>query len=112
MERQPKEARGRFVDLTSQMRYRLSIDGWCNESAGEPGSGYLARISISEQELPEIVDAFEEVLDGSGFTESGSTADLIGHFLVTESEAGQVDVASYASESQVQREYERVRAAS
>ena len=95
---------GKFNNLTDQMLYRLSIDGWCNESSGsaEAPTGWFARISISLAELPEIVDAFDEPMAGAGFVETES---LIGHHLIIEDGSGPLRVIAYDSEPELRSDY-------
>jgi hypothetical protein len=101
MERDESERpRGKFVDLTEEMLYRLSLDGWANESTGDVASpiGWIGRISISREELPEIEDAFGEVFEGAGFEDR---AGLIGHWLLSEDNFGFVEVHEMDSEEEL-----------
>ncbi len=97
----------RFESLEDEMLYRMSISGWCNESSGSivcPTTGYFARISINEQELPEIADAFEQVFAGAKFTQHDQ---VLGHWLVSD-RGGQVQVTMYDSEPEVIHDFRQL----
>lgn len=96
--------RTKFADLTEEMLYRMSLDGWCNEQNGrsEATTGWFARVSISRDELSEVAQAFEEEMAGAGFTD---TTALVGHFLLREDDQGFVEVFEYDNEEEVKKAY-------
>lgn len=70
--------------------------GWANRSDGdvESPTGHFALVSNSREELPELRQAFSDVIDTYGDV---SDDDLIGHFIVTTDSDGFVDVTRYPS---------------
>lgn len=99
---------GKFRDAVDEMLYTLSLHGWANESGDvESPTGFFARISITRQELPEVVEAFQDEIAAQGFTD---TAALIGHFLLFEDSQGFVEVDEYDDEPSLRIAYEGLEA--
>lgn len=94
-----------------QVLHAMSRDGWANESDGNVESpwGFFSRISNSTEELPEIVQAFSEIIsEFPAATLSGGfdTSELVGHFLLVENNQGQIFVTEFDSEQELQREFD------
>lgn len=102
---EPPEQRSRFDSRIDEAIYRFALEGWANQSSGDRDSltGWFARISISREELAEVLDAFREQLDGMEFPKDEEAA-LIGHFLLVES-GPTVTVDEYDSEAEVVQAY-------
>jgi hypothetical protein len=79
--------------------------GWANESDGEveAPTGHFARVSNSEAELSEVVQAFEDVITAYGMED---TRELIGHFLVVEDSQGFVHVKGYDNPIELTRDFQ------
>src|SRR4051812_4606507 len=75
---------------------RMVNNGWANASAGSEfaPTGFFARISNTEPELGEIVDAFREEFADAELTDHSQ---LVGHFLLTD-RFGNVTVTDYPDE--------------
>jgi hypothetical protein len=82
-------------------------EGWANESDGNVDSptGHFARVSNSESELPEVVDAFEDVITTYGMDD---TRELIGHFLVVEDSQGFVHISAYDNPIDLTRDFQEL----
>lgn len=81
--------------------------GWANEKDGEveAPTGHFARVSNSEAELSEVVEAFEDVITAYDMDD---TKELIGHFLVREDDAGFVHVTEYDDEVSLTRDFQQL----
>lgn len=84
-------------------------EGWANQSDTDGNvdspHGAFARVSNSEAELSEVVEAFEDVITAYGMDD---TRELIGHFLVVEDSQGFVHVTSYDDEVSLTRDFQQL----
>lgn len=112
MDNPPPErySKGKFESYRDEKLHEFSLHGWANASSGDVQSpvGWFARISISIDELPEIVEAFEGHYSGEGFQE---LKPLLGHFLLGEDCEGSVSVTQFETEAELVRAYEELDAA-
>lgn len=86
----------------------MALTDWANQSGGDTEShvGQFWRISNSEAELHEVVQAFEQSIESAGL---GDTRELIGHFLVAETEDSRIVVMDhYQSEQELKRDFENL----
>lgn len=104
MEDGNNEPRGKFGNHVDEALYEMSLEGWGNESSGdvEAPTGWFARISITAEELDEVVQAFEERLAEIGLDGNSS---LIGHWLLREDDQGFVEAEEFDSEGELQSAY-------
>ena len=79
--------------------------GWANESDGnvEAPTGHFARVSNSEAELSEVVQAFDDVITAYGMDD---TSELVGHFLITEDSNVIVFVSNYDNTIALTRDFQ------
>lgn len=84
-------------------------DGWANESSGniEAPTGHFARISNSDNELAEVLQAFEDVTDDYGMP---AREDIVGHFLVITDSLGFIHISRYGSEAALIADYRALEA--
>lgn len=104
LEHQPRGKYGNHIDETL---YVMSLEGWANESSGdvEAPTGWFARISINEQELPEVVLAFMEDIQNIGLDTPSA---LLGHWLLRENSIGFVDAEEYDTEDELKAAYDEL----
>jgi hypothetical protein len=76
---------------------RLMVNGGWADQTVTSLTATAARISISGDELHEVVDAFTDEFSGAGLTEY---TQLVGHFLVVENE-GVVRVTTHPDEDRL-----------
>lgn len=77
--------------LRDRALYTLATNGWAEETEGVPGQriGWFAYMSNADVELPELMDVLSDPeLEVPGLEPSS----LIGHFLITERQPGDVSV--------------------
>lgn len=88
----PPQEREKFLSPKDELLYRFCFEQWAVISNGAINSpqGYFYSMSISPDDLGEIVTAFEEDVVASGVEPTA----LLGHYLVVETELG-VDVTRY-----------------
>lgn len=85
----------------------MVTEGWANESDGSVDSpmGAFARVSVSEAEVGEVVDAFKDVL---AMYPLDSLTQLIGNWLVEEDSQGNVSVTPWGDPINLTREFQRM----
>jgi hypothetical protein len=91
--------KGKFNSDRDAMLYQMSLDMWANDSDGDSASlqGWFARMSNSDAELPELIDAFRDDTPAGFDWET-----VIGHFLIQENSDGIVTVTEYPTASRVE----------
>ena len=103
---------GKFDSLRdSALHYLCSVD-WGNESFGDVSTYgvYIWRISNTQFEVSERNMEFNSVIQGWEESEGTEITEelrnsLIGHFMVSENEQGQVTVKEYTLESELIRHF-------
>jgi hypothetical protein len=95
----------RFSSPRDQVLYEMSSNGWSNSTSGDVRciTGWFAKLANTEPELQEVVEAFEEEIAAAGL---GSTAELLGHFLVMEDALGNVTVHEAPDAAQLEHTYQ------
>jgi hypothetical protein len=88
----------------------LAERGWANESYGDAASptGWFARISNADIELPEILDAFSEELASTGLSDPNL---LLGNFLVVHKDEQPLQVHELPDEDLLVSVYNRRKSA-
>lgn len=94
----------RFSCKRDEVLYQMSRAGWANASSGDAESptGLFSRISNTPEEMPELLQAFTEVLAGA---DDDSIASLQGHFLLIEDRFGYVGVDEYETQDELLGDY-------
>lgn len=97
---------GKFARPRDEVLDAMVHGGWSNESSGSPLSptGHFARVSNSEAELPELLDAFEAEIADTGI----EPQELIGHFLVVTLDHGECYVREYSEEELLKYDFRRL----
>lgn len=92
----------RYERPRDEALHLMAIEGWANEQSGhlDSPSGWFARISNPPEEVECIDDAF-----GDDLPDGVTTAEILGHFLLTERRDERFQVETYPSERQVTAAY-------
>lgn len=94
---------GKYSNGLEEVLHELSLDGWFTDSDGDVESPYgaFAWTSISEAELPSVVDAIDAQI-------VGNTNDLIGFWGLVEDDRGFVWTHRFAGFEQVNAWYTKL----
>lgn len=108
-ERETKYFATRFACARDEVLGQLGLEGWSNASSGDTESptGYFERISNTEEELQELVEAFEDIIGQMrqyGFSER----ELLGHFLLVHDSQGFVGVHEYDTHEELVARFEEL----
>ena len=97
--------KGKYSNERDAMLHRMSLEMWANDDSGdvESAQGFFSRLSNGPEEISEIKDAFSE-----GAPDGFEWDSLIGRFLVIEDSQGFVTVTEFRTDSQLEREFNRL----
>lgn len=107
-------ALGKYSSARDSILHYMAISDWANASDGnvEAPTGYFWRISNTPADVQQGNTEFSSLLeewltDSPEVTDSPALrAELVGHFLLVETDQGFVEVYSYATEAELLKEYE------
>lgn len=90
----------KFDSARDEYLYTMWLDGWAEQS--EAPTGFFCMMSNTEDELPEIHDAFGWLYPTEGIPDSSS---LIGNFLIVTNDHGMVWILSYETRAELEKAY-------
>lgn len=98
---------GKFDSDRDEILWTMTLEGWANESDGnvECPTGYFCLVTNEPAEIPEIAQAFSDVIP-----EDFDTAELVGNFIVTEDDRGFVSVIEYPGPDSARKAYDMMSA--
>ncbi len=98
----------RYENPRDQLLWTICENGWANASSGDVAApmGKFYRISNSEAELVELVQAFADTLREQQFD---TPAQLFGNFLVRSDDQGFVDVFEYENPDDLIAEFDTLK---
>jgi hypothetical protein len=101
-----ESSNGRFNSLRDEALYRMGLEGWCGASSGDVASpyGFFSRITNESSEIAAIKDAFGELFESAGYD---APQELVGNWLIVESEQGVVDVTQYETEEELDTAFDQ-----
>ena len=102
-EKQPTERELKYSSARAQVLHLMCREAWGNAGNDdlESPTGAFWRISNDEPDVPELEDAF-----GTEMAQlQVPVAEVIGHYLVTESQAGVVTVYPYETAAELLDDY-------
>lgn len=107
---QPEVYKGKFASPRDEALYRMcygDTGGWADRSTGDDqewGANYWLVVN-KPADIAEIVQAFEDEFTAIGIFDPSV---LVGNFVVGEDSYGDVKVASFLTDYEAEREFERL----